>query len=157
MRTGTLSAHGPLMRMQTAVTPDMFAYGHYDTACPQWMAYLDFVADGRPEVIPFLQRWGGYNFVGLIIGPTSCSSTACQARARRCSSTSSCALALDYGTPVSKQFFIRGSNDKRTFELYQLFKKRMAIADETPKGSTWDEMMLLTMHNGSVLRAEGKG
>ena len=49
MRTGTLSAHGPLMRMQTAVTPDMFAYGHYDTACPQWMAYLDFVADGRPE------------------------------------------------------------------------------------------------------------
>ena len=65
--------------------------------------------------------------------------------------------ALDYGTPVSKQFFIRGSNDKRTFELYQLFKKRMAIADETPKGSTWDEMMLLTMHNGSVLRAEGKG
>ena len=33
----------------------------------------------------------------------------------------------------------------------------MAIADETPKGSAWDEMLLLTMHNGSMLSAEGKG
>ena len=114
MRTGTMSAHGPLMRMQTAVTPDMFAYGHYDTACPQWMAYLDFVADGRPEVIPFLQRWGGYNFVGLIIGPHFLFIHGVPGAGKTVFIDVLLRAALDYGTPVSKQFFIRGSNDKRT-------------------------------------------
>ncbi len=157
IRTGTMSAHGPLMRMQTAFAPDMFAYNHYDTACPDWMAYLKFVADGRDWVIPFLQRWGGYNFVGLVIGPHFLFIHGAPGSGKTVFVDVILRALLEYGTPVSKQFFIRGSNDKRTFELYQLAKKRAAIADETPKGSTWDEMMILTMHNGSVLRAEGKG
>ncbi len=156
MRVGTLTAHGALMRMQTAVTPNLLAYRNYEKACPNWMAYLNFIADGRPEVIPFLQRWGGYNFVGKIIGPHFLFIHGVPGTGKTVFVDIILRLGHTYGTPVSKQFFVR-TNDKRTFELYQLFKKRMAIADETPKGSTWDEMMLLTMHNGSKLRAEGKG
>jgi putative DNA primase/helicase len=156
LRNGSLREHGALMRLQTAVTPDILAFMDYEAACPRWMAYLRFIADGRAEVIPFLKRWGGYGLVGMIIGPHFLFIHGLPGTGKTVFIDVLTRLLASYGAPVSKSFFMRVL-DKRTFELYQLFKKRAAFADETPKGATWDEMMLLAMHNGSELRAEGKG
>jgi P4 family phage/plasmid primase-like protien len=157
LRDGNVLPHGMLMRNQTAVAPNFRAMVEgYEQHCPRWMAYLNFIADGRDDVIPFLRRWGGGSFVGTIFelyflfihGLSGTGKTVYLDVLSR--------LAHLYGTPVSKGFFMR-SLEKRTFELYQTFKKRAVFSDEVPKGSTWDEMMLLTMLNGSELHAEGKG
>ncbi len=141
--------------MQTLVTPSYLAYNNYDEACPGWMNYLRFIADGRDWVIPFLQRWAGYCFLGALVGVHFLFIHGLPGTGKTVFADIVLRLSHTYGTPVSKTFFIR-TTDKRTFELYQLDGKRLAIADETPKGSTWDEMMLLTMLNGTELRAEGK-
>ena len=157
LRDGNVLPHGMLMRNQTAVAPNFLAMVEdYEAHCPRWMAYLNFIADGRDDVIPFLQRWGGGSLVGAIFelyflfihGRSGTGKTVFLDVLSR--------IAHLYGTPVSKGFFMR-SLEKRTFELYQTFKKRAVFSDEVPKGSTWDEMMLLTMLNGSELHAEGKG
>lgn len=156
MRKAVMLPHGALMRMQTAVTPDLKGLEDYHRACPKWMAYLEFVADGRDYIIPFLQRWGAQHFIGEVLGVHFLFIHGLSGTGKTVYIDVCLRLGKSYGTPVSNRFFLR-TDDKRTFELYQLFKKRMAIADETPKGATWDEMLLLTMHNGSELSAEGKG
>jgi P4 family phage/plasmid primase-like protien len=65
-------------------------------------------------------------------------------------------LLHTYGKAVSKGFFMR-QLDKRTFELYQTRGKRALFADETPKGATWDEILINSMLGGTMLSAEGKG
>ena len=156
LRNGKPIEHGALMRMQTAVTPDLTAYNDYERACPVWMHYLDFVADDRAWVIPFLQRWGGYNLVGLMLnvyflfihGKSGTGKTVFIDVVKR--------LIKTYGKSTSKQFFMRAL-DKRTFELSQMMKKRGVFTDETPRGATWDELMLLTMLGNTEVSAEGKG
>jgi putative DNA primase/helicase len=145
------------MRQQTLVTPNVLAAAFdYRHTCPRFMAYLDFVADGREHIIPFLQRWGAYNLVGeifdqyllFILGvPGSGKSTFADILAR---------LIHTHGKAVSKGFFMR-QLEKRTFELYQTRGKRGLFADETPKGATWDEILINSMLGGTMLSAEGKG
>jgi P4 family phage/plasmid primase-like protien len=144
------------MRSQTAFSPDWAAYNAYEIACPQWWNYLQFISAGRDWVIPLLQRWGASSLIGAIYGayflfihgkPGTGKTVYLDVLSR---------LAHLYGHPVSKNFFMR-SLEKRTFELYQTFGKRAVFSDEVPKGTTWDEMMLLAMLNGSELSAEGKG
>ena len=157
LRTGDSHEHvGQLMRQQTLVTPNLLGYGCYEHAAPRFMAYLDFIANGRDYVIPFLQRWGAYSLVGeifdqlllFILGvPGSGKSTFADIVAR---------LIHTYGKSVSKGFFMR-QMEKRTFELYQTRGKRGLFADETPKGATWDEILINSMLGGTMLSAEGKG
>jgi putative DNA primase/helicase len=151
LRTGEFHEHaGQLMRQQTLVSPSCM-YG-----CPRFMEYLDFIANGRDYVIPFLQRWGAYSLIGdifdqlllFILGvPGSGKSTFADILAR---------ISHTYGKPVSKGFFMR-QMEKRTFELYQTRGKRGLFADETPKGATWDEILINSMLGGTMLSAEGKG
>lgn len=157
LRTLESSSHsGSLMRMQTAVSPNALAIGDYENACPQWMAYIRFVAAGDERYVRCLRRWGAYSFIGAIYDqlflfiygiPNSGKSVFLDVLSR---------LQLRYSASVSKTFFIR-LLDKRTFELFQLIGKRSVFGDEVPRGSTWDEMMILTMLSGTLLRAEGKG
>jgi hypothetical protein len=148
LRDGSVLPHGMLMRQQTAVSPNLDAIERYYEACPRWMAYLEFIAADRLWVIPFLQRWGGAHFVGAFFDlyflfihgkPGTGKTMYIDALSR---------LAYLYGHAASKGFFMR-SLDKRTFELYQTFKKRAVFSDEVPKGSTWDEMLFLAMLSGS--------
>src|SRR5262249_7773365 len=155
LRTGDRLPHGMLMRQQTAVTPSLDC-DNYATACPRWMQYLNFISDGREWVAPLLQRWGGSSLVGELFdvyflflhGKPGTGKTVYVNVLSR--------LAHHYGMPVSKSFFMRAL-DKRTFELYQTYRKRAVFSDEVPKNSTWDEMTLLSMLNGGELSAEGKG
>jgi P4 family phage/plasmid primase-like protien len=157
LRTGEFHAHtGQLMRQQSLVAPDLLAHGSYERAAPRFMAYLDFVSNGRDYVIPFLQRWGAYSLVGeifdqlllFILGvPGSGKSTFADILAR---------ISHTYGKAVSKGFVMR-QLEKRTFELYQTRGKRGLFADETPKGATWDEILINSMLGGTMLSAEGKG
>lgn len=110
IRTGGLSPHGALMRMQTAVTPDFDAFVSYERACPVFMRYLEFVADGRPEVIPFLQRWAGKTSLAVSLGRTSCSSTANPALAKPSTSIS----RLGWGRIMANQSAISSSSAGRT-------------------------------------------
>jgi phage/plasmid-associated DNA primase len=135
VRDGSRLPHGMLMRNQTSVSPDLGAFDNFRSACPRWMEYLYFISDGRDWVVPLLQRWGGSSLVGMIFDlyflfihgkPGTGKTVFIDVLSR---------LAHLYGTPVSKGFFMR-SLDKRTFELYQTFRKRAVFSDEVPKGST---------------------
>jgi putative DNA primase/helicase len=68
LRTGNISPHSPalFMRQQTLVTPLDKAYGHYEQFCPRFLSLVRFIADGRPWVEPFLQRWFGYCLTGKL-------------------------------------------------------------------------------------------
>jgi P4 family phage/plasmid primase-like protien len=160
LRTGDLHEHaGQLMRQQTLVAPTpnvLAAVFDYRHTCPRFMSYLEFVTAGREHVIPFLQRWGAYNLVGeifdqyllFILGvPGTGKSTFADIIAR---------LIHTYGRAVSKNFFMR-QLEKRTFELHGTRGKRGLFADETPKGASWDEMLINSMLGGTMLSAEGKG
>jgi P4 family phage/plasmid primase-like protien len=156
LRTGNTLEHGMLMRQQTSVTPNFCAFADYRYFCPRWLEYLEFISDERDWVISLLQRWGGSNLVGALFdvyflfihGKPGTGKTVFLDVLLR--------LMHLYAKPVSKTFFMR-MLDKRTFELDKTFHKRAVFSDEVPKGSTWDEMMLLSMLNGSELAAEGKG
>jgi len=107
-------------------------------------------------VIPLLQRWGGSNLVGALFDVYVLFVHGKPGTGKTVYTNVLSQLIRLYGMPVSKTFFLR-TLDKRTFELYQTFHKRGVFSDEVPKGSTWDEMMLLNMLNGGELSAEGKG
>jgi putative DNA primase/helicase len=158
IRTLELRAHEPtdLMRMQTAVSPLIAATGLYHFFCPQWLRYIDFMANGDERVTSLLRRYGAYMltsytndlyFLFMWGVPNSGKSVFISVLEK---------LLATYVTPVSQYFFMR-QFDKRTFELYQLKGKRGALAGEVPKGATWDVQLLSTMLGGSKLKAEGKG
>src|SRR5262249_38681714 len=64
LRTGEWMEHDPklLLRQQTLVTPDFL----HEKGCPNFMAFIDLIANGRSWVKPFLQRWFGYCLTGRI-------------------------------------------------------------------------------------------
>jgi P4 family phage/plasmid primase-like protien len=157
LRDGAILPHGTApMRQQTSVSPALHAMGDYEFACPRFIDFMQFIADDRATVIPFLQRWGASSFVGALFGayflfvhgkPGTGKSVFVDILGR---------LAHTYGAAASKGFFMR-SLDKRTFELFQMVGKRGIFGDETPKGATWDEMLINSMTGGTEISAEGKG
>jgi len=80
------------------------------------MNYLRFVADGREEVI--LQRWGGYCLVGEVFDPFFLFIHGLPGTGKTVFIDVLTRLLLSYGSPVSKNFFMRVM-DKRTFELFK--------------------------------------
>jgi hypothetical protein len=122
------------------------------------MEYVDFISDNRDWVIPLLQRWGGMNLVGAMLDvyfmfihgkPGTGKTVFIDVLAR---------LAHLYGTPVSKNFFMR-TLDKRTFELYQTFKKRGCVqrrgAQELDLGR--DDAPLNAQWQRAERRGQGQG
>jgi putative DNA primase/helicase len=145
------------MRQMTNVTPDimlMTPHG-YEQACPRWMAFLRTVANGRPWVIPFLQRWFGYclsadmrhqNFL-FIQGAPGTGKTQLLLILLMLMGT--------YALTLPERFIIK-SPDKR-FDMIKIIGKRMLFADETQKGSTLDETRLCLVASHPLLQAEIKG
>jgi putative DNA primase/helicase len=142
--------------MQTNVSPDMTALSNYRERCPQWLSYIDFLANGDDRVSRLLRRYAayivtGYNndqyFLFMWGVPNSGMSVFHDVLKR---------LLGSYVTAVSPYFFMR-QPDKRTFELRQLRGKRGAFCDEVPKGATWDVELLSAMLSGTTLTAEGTG
>ena len=117
LRTGVMSDHGALMRMQTLVTPCMASYNDYERACPGWVNYLNFVADGRDWVIPFLQRWGGYNLIGMLIGVYFLFIHGLSGTGKTVFVAVLQLLLHTYGKMTSKHFFMRKMQDLRKRQL----------------------------------------
>jgi P4 family phage/plasmid primase-like protien len=144
------------MRMQTVVSPNWAAQGFYQFFCPEWMQYINFLANGDERYVRLLRRYGALCLTGyerdlyflFMWGVPNSAKSVFQDVLQR--------LQGNYIKSVSPGFFMR-QLDKRTFELYQLKGRRGAFADEVPKGGTWDVQLLSTMFSGRQLQAEGKG
>jgi P4 family phage/plasmid primase-like protien len=145
-----------LMLMQTKVSPQWAAQGLYNIFCPQWMAYIDFLANSDERYVRLLRRYGAYCltsysndlFFLFMQGVPNGGKSVFQDVLKR--------LLGGYVKPVSPTFFI-AQRDKRTFELSQLRGKRGAFSSEVPKGARWDVLLITTMLGGTELSAEGKG
>jgi P4 family phage/plasmid primase-like protien len=153
LRTGEFMEHDPklLLRQQTLVTPDFVRA----KGCPNFLAFIRLIADGRPWVEPFLQRWFGYCLTGsvrhqhflFIQGLPGTGKTQLLEIFRK--------LMGHYATMLGERFLVKGG--EKRFDMGQIVGKRFGFGDETQKGSSWDETRASKVTSDKWLQAEPKG
>ena len=160
LRTGERISHeealqqGLLFRHQTAVTPDVLAYGGYENACPRFLEALHNMTEDEQD-IALLGRHGAAGLVGtdltqvllFIYGQGGTGKSAFSDILIRVEGT--------YGSAGSTSLFMK-QNDKRPFELGDIAQARALFVPETLKGMTWDDALICAMLGGTPIRVERK-
>lgn len=158
LRTGDCMQHEPgmLLRRQTLVSPATWSFQRYEEDCPRFMAFLRLIADGRDWVIPFLQRWFGYCLSGDIGLQHFLFLQGAPGTGKSQLVTIFRLLMGSYATLLRELFLIKTQTEKR-FDMAKIIGMRMAVGDETQKGSKFDETRVAQLVGGDKLPYEIKG
>jgi P4 family phage/plasmid primase-like protien len=160
LRMGTWKNHkealerGILMRNQTAVTPDLEAYGKYEYTCPRFLEALHNMTEDEQN-IALLGRHGAAGLVGTDLGQYLLFIYGQGGTGKSAFSDILMRIDGSYGTSGSTTLFMK-QNDKRPFELGDIAHARALFVPETLKGMTWDDALICSMLGGVPIRVERK-
>jgi P4 family phage/plasmid primase-like protien len=149
--------HQELNFLQTAVTPNLLAWGNYERYCPRFLEMLhDLVADsGNPQALALLQRHLSSNLIGLGLDQVLLFIYGQGGTAKSTLSDIMIRILGSYVTAGSTTLFQKSAG-KRSFEVGDVAGKRGLFVPETLKGMTWDEVLVCELLGGVPIRAEQK-
>jgi putative DNA primase/helicase len=147
LRTGRLRAHRrtDYCTKATAVTPG----GN----CPLWLAFLDRITGGDPQLRQFLQRMTGYALTGstqdhaLFFGY----GTGANGKSVFCNTISG--VLGDYATTAPMETFTSSGSERHPTELAGLRGARLVTAIETEEGRRWAESRIKALTGGDKISA----
>jgi len=105
-----------------------------DALCPAWETFLSQVFRTTPEVIPFMQRWLGYNLTADVSAQAMVILYGTGMNGKSTMMDVISAIVGDYGIASPQALLIASKNpdpNAATPELAQLRKKRMSFVNET--------------------------
>jgi len=154
LRNGDTMAHGMLMRDQTAVTPDLFAYNNYEQECPKFLEALRNMAEDDQDMA-LLARHGAAGLVGTDLDQLLLFVYGQGGTGKSAFSDILMRIEGSYGTAGSTTLFMK-QNDKRGFEVGDIAHARSLFVPETLKGMSWDDALVCSLLGGTKIRAEQK-
>ena len=150
LKTGQTRApdHLDYCTKQTSVAP-----APADTTCDLWLKFLDHVTNKDDELIGFLKRFCGYclsghtyeHVLGFLYG------TGANGKGTFIKTLGG--ILANYCVTSPIEMFLLSKFDRHSTELARLRSVRLTVAQETPKGRTWDEAKIKNMTGGDVVTA----
>lgn len=131
---------------QTAVTPN-------NRKAPQWIAFLNRVFRGSPEVIPFLQRAAGYALTGMTSEHKLLFTFGTGSNGKSVFLNSLYGLLGDYATVAPSATFLEMGADHHPTDLASLAGARLVTANELPPGRAWNESRIKSLTGGDPITA----
>jgi putative DNA primase/helicase len=150
LRSGKLRPH----RREDLVTHLVPHAFDPSATAPRWSRFLDEITGNEIEVRRFLQRWFGYCITGFTV-----EHALLLALGRGCNGKSVMVetiqdvLGLDLATPAPPGLLLVQHGDRHPTELQHLAGRRLVVANELPKGGTFNDERLKWLCGGDTLIA----
>ena len=148
LRTGKLvpTAQANFITKQTLVAPVF-------TRPRKWLRFLIEMTGGDRKLIRWLQRWMGYSCTGHAVEEQLAFVHGPGGGGKGTFLTTTEKLLGDYATTASMKVFLSKRDQGHTTEIAHLRGARYVIAQETAKGTRWDEEMLKRLTGGDRITA----
>lgn len=119
--------------------------------CPRWKAFLNEALGGKADNIAFFQRFCGYSLTGLTTEESLLFIVGKPGTGKGTASKTILSLMRDYARPMPIAMFTDGA--WRALEYYRakLPRRRMILASEPEKGSTWSDAFVNELTGGDML------
>jgi putative DNA primase/helicase len=154
LKTGELRPAGReyYCTKQTSVTP---AARIEDGGPPPdlWLQFLDRVFDRKGALIAFAQRFAGYCLTGDISEHVFVFLFGTGRNGKGVFCRTLLNILGDYANTSPIEMFLENDYDRHPTELARLYKVRLTVAQETPKGRKWDESKIKNLTGGDPLPA----
>ena len=133
---------------QTAIAP-----APEETPCDLWLRFLDRITKKDDDLIGFLQRFCGYCLTGHTYEHVLAFLYGTGANGKGTFIKTIGGILADYCITSPIEMFLLAKYDRHPTELARLRSVRLTVAQETPKGRTWDESKIKNMTGGDVMSA----
>ncbi len=149
LQIGTLRPHRreDLLTKLTPVVYDPHA------VCPRWLAFLDRVLGGKPELIAFIQRFVGYTLTGLTREQALLLLHGRGANGKSTFLEVLLRLLGDYGVPSDFATFLTHQHDRVRNDIAALKGARMVTAVEAEEGRRLNESLIKQVTGGDTISA----
>jgi putative DNA primase/helicase len=147
LRTGITRPHRPrdYLTKVTAVAPG--------GDCPTWLAFLERVTAGDPELEAFLQRMFGYALTGDTSGHGMFFLFGTGANGKSVCIDTVSGIMGDYHRTAPIETFTLSHSDRHPTELAGLRGARLVTAVETEEGRRWAESRIKALTGGDKIAA----
>jgi putative DNA primase/helicase len=147
LRTGKMRPHSPddYMTRITAVGPS--------GDCPTWLAFLERITAGDPELQNFLQRVAGYALTGLTSEHALFFGYGLGANGKSVFTNTLGGILHEYHRTAPIETFTASSVDRHPTELAGLRGARLVTAVETEEGRRWAESRIKSLTGGDKIAA----
>src|SRR5262249_2262293 len=122
------------------------------TPHPLWTAFLERVAPD-PELRAFLKRFCGYCLTGITSEHKFVFAYGTGANGKSTFINTVAAILGDYATVADVGTFIASNTERHPTDVAKLHGYRLVVAQETQKGSPWDDKKIKTMTGGDKMTA----
>ena len=133
---------------QASVTP-----APPDTPCDLWGAFLDRVFNRNDDLIAFMWRFLGYCLTGDISEHVFAFLFGTGRNGKGVFCRTIINILGDYANTSPIEMFLESKHDRHPTEFARLHKVRLTVAQETPKGRSWDEAKIKNMTGGDAITA----
>jgi putative DNA primase/helicase len=121
------------------------------TPCPLWTKFLNRVTADNDALIGFLKRYLGYCLTGHVNEHVFAFLYGTGANGKGTFLKTVGTILADYCAISPIEMFLRSKFDRHPTEVARLHKVRLTIAQETPKGKSWDEGKIKNLTGGDQL------
>lgn len=149
LRTGALRPHDPA-ELHSKVVP--FDYIP-DAKAPTWMAFLDDVFNGDPDLISFVQRYAGYSLTGDVSEQLLLFGHGSGANGKSTMFGMLRQLAGDYGVQLDPSVLTASAHEAHPTGLTDLRGARLVTTTETEAGKRLAEALVKQLTGGDPIRA----
>ncbi len=148
LTTGAFLERGDRLFTQIAgAAPD------FKMKTPNWLRFISEIFTNDPEMVEFIQRWGGYCLTGdrreqkilFAVGDGANGKSVYEEALR--------SVAGTYALNLPAEVLMRQQHTAHPTELAQLRGKRLAVSSELEDGSYWAESRIKSLTGDATLRA----
>jgi putative DNA primase/helicase len=149
LRTGIIRDCNPADKLTkiVGIAPD------WNCPIPLWMAFLDTVTSGNPDLITYLQRVAGYSLTGSTAEHSIFFIFGTGANGKTTFINTITACTGEYHRVAPIETFTASSTERHPTELAGLRGARLVTAVETEEGRRWDESKIKALTGGDPISA----
>jgi putative DNA primase/helicase len=118
-----------------------------------WLAFLNKIFNGDQELIAFLQPWCGYCLTGDVSEHCFLFLYGSGRNGKGTFCRTLLGILADYACGSQIELFIQPKGERHPTDEARLYKKRLTVAQETPKGQAWNEAKVKNMSGGDPITA----
>jgi putative DNA primase/helicase len=121
--------------------------------CPLWLAFLERVTDGNPELQAFLRRMVGYCLSGVTSEHALFFLYGLGANGKGVFTSAISGMLCDYSRTAPIEAFIESKLERHPTDLAALQGARLVTVNETEQGAPWAESKIKSLTGGDRVSA----
>jgi putative DNA primase/helicase len=121
--------------------------------CPRFLAFLERIAGGDPELVSYLQRVLGYGLTGETREHALFFAHGTGANGKSVLLSTIAGIMGDYHRTAPIETFVAGNSERHPTDLAGLRGARLVTAIETEEGRRWAESKIKSLTGGDMIAA----